>query len=213
MRATFALVLAVAVPGFAVANDVTVGAFSQGDLSGWETEVFNAETGYALVEGEAGTVLKAEANASASGLFKKIKIDLSQTPCLKWRWKVDGTLQGLNETIKAGDDYAARVYVVVSTGPFFWQTRAISYVWSGSRPVGDVWPNAYTDKATMVAMQSGNARAGQWVLETRNVLADVQRFVGEDMTTVDAVALMSDTDDSGLSATAYYGDIFLTSCD
>lgn len=194
-------------------DQIAVGAFSQGEMSGWETEVFKGETRYTLVDVDGEKVLKADANASASGLFKKMKIDLSQTPCLRWRWKVEGALEGLDETTKAGDDYAARVYVVISTGPFFWQTRAISYVWSGTHGVGDEWPNAYTDKATMVALQSGNAQAGEWVEQTRNLLADVQRFVGPEVTTADAVALMSDTDDSQLSATAYYGDIRLAACD
>ena len=193
-------------------NEIVVGAFSQGDLTGWETEVFNAETRYHFEDTAEGTVLKSEANTSASGLFKKLTIDLSQTPCLRWRWKVDRALEGLDETTKAGDDYAARVYLVVSTGPFFWQTHAISYVWSGSRPIDTFWPNAYTDKATMIAMQSGNSRAGEWVQETRNIRADVERFVGADIKMAHAVALMTDTDDSALTATAYYGDIALTAC-
>ena len=195
------------------AEEIVVGAFSEGELSGWETEVFKGETRYTLVDVDGQNVLKADADASASGLFKKMKIDLTQTPCLSWRWKVDSALDGLDETTKVGDDYAARVYVVISTGPFFWQTRAISYVWSGAHAVGDEWPNAYTDKATMVALHSGNALAGEWVEETRNLLADVQRFVGPEITTANAVALMSDTDDSQLSATAYYGDIRLRACD
>ena len=213
MIRTIGVLVAALFASSALASDeIVVGAFSQGDLTGWEAEVFNAETRYTFEDTTEGTVLKSEADTSASGLFKKLKIDLSQTPCLRWRWKVERALEGLDETTKAGDDYAARVYLVVSTGPFFWQTHAISYVWSGSRPVGAIWSNAYTEKATMIAVQSGNSRAGEWVQETRDIRADVKRFVGTDIQAAHAVALMTDTDDSSLSATAYYGDISLASC-
>jgi hypothetical protein len=52
--------------------------------------------------------------------------------------------------------------------------------------------------------------AGQWVSEKRNIRDDFRQRFGEDIDTIDAVALMTDTDNSGQSATAWYGDLYFT---
>ena len=101
--------------------------------------------------------------------------------------------------------------MVCSGGLFFWRTRAINYVWSSNQSVGSSWPNAFTGRARMVAVESGAAKAGRWVDERRDVLADYRRLFGSDPGDVDAVAIMTDTDNTGLSATAWYGDIWFSS--
>jgi hypothetical protein len=61
----------------------------------------------------------------------------------------------------------------------------------------------------MVAVESGNAKAGTWVTEERNVYEDYRALFGEDPPPIGAVALMTDTDNTGGEAEALYGDIFL----
>ena len=180
------------------------------DLSQWDTETFSGETSYEVTEIEGKAVIKAVSKGTASGLVRHVTIDLNKTPYMNWSWKIDNILKGVDETRKSGDDYAARVYVVISGGIFFWRTRAISYVWASEQPTGKVWPNAFTGNATMVAVTSGAAQVGQWVVEKRNVLQDIKNLLGIDKTEINAVAIMSDTDNSGQSATAYYGDIYFT---
>jgi hypothetical protein len=46
--------------------------------------------------------------------------------------------------------------------------------------------------------------------EKRNILADLKQFVGEDIRYIDAVAVMTDTDNTNSKATAYYGDIYFS---
>lgn len=196
-------------PGVA-GEDFLVGDFKSADLTGWKEKVFKGETQYTFVESDVGTVLQADSRATASGLFREMDIDLEKTPCLTWSWKVDHALEGLNEKTKKGDDYAARIYVVFSEGFFFWQTRALNYVWSGNQPTGSHWPNAFTNKSINIALQSGSANAGQWVRQSRNIRDDYQRFVGKDIKQAAAIALMTDTDNSGGSARAFYGDIRLS---
>jgi len=181
------------------------------DMTGWEKKEFSGETTYQLVSIDNRQVLKASSNASASGLVRKIDIDLNKTPYMNWSWKVDAILDDVAETTKAGDDYPARVYIVVSDGFFFWQTRALSYSWASKQPKGSSWPNAFVDNATMVAVQSGDERVGEWVQEKRNILDDIKNLLGIDATSIIAVAIMTDTDNSKQSASAYYGDIFFTS--
>ncbi|MDH3695177.1 MAG: DUF3047 domain-containing protein [Gammaproteobacteria bacterium] len=187
-----------------------VGQFQQGVLDGWEVKKFKGQTEYTLVEEANGYSLQARSDASASALYKAIKIDLTQTPYLNWSWRVDSPLNGVDETTKQGDDYAARVYVVRETGMLSLKSLAISYVWSSYQKEGSVWPNAFTDNAAMIAVRNGDVRAGQWISEKRNVREDFKRAFGRDIKEINVVALMTDTDNSGQSAQAYYGNISFT---
>lgn len=205
-------ILLPALPLLSLAGDaqVPVALFSRGDLSGWQEQRFAGETEYRLLDEGNRTALRALSDGTASGRYKPVRIDLRQTPLLHWQWRVDNLLEGVAEQSKSGDDYPARVYVVFSGGLLFWRTRAINYVWSSNQPVGTTWPNAFTANARMVAVESGAERLGQWVTERRNVAEDYRRLFGGEPGTVDAVAIMTDTDNSGQRATAWYGDIWFS---
>lgn len=199
------------------AIEIKVANFSEGDLSGWEEESFKGHSRYSFVSAENNgeskdteqvrKVLQASTNGQASGLFKEIDIDLNKTPYLHWSWRVKNLFTDNDERNKEGDDYPARIYVVVSGGIFFWNTKAINYVWSSNQPIGSEWPNAYTGNAKMIAVQAGEENLGKWVHERRNVRKDLQRLFGDDVTHIDAVAVMVDGDNTEQSATAYFGDI------
>ncbi|WP_455209762.1 DUF3047 domain-containing protein [Kaarinaea lacus] len=176
----------------------------------WDTKSFKEHTRYTTVNIDGRDAIKAQSTNAASGLVRKIKVDLTKTPYLHWHWRVDNVLQDTKEKTRQGDDYAARVYVIVSGGLFFWQTRALNYVWSSNQPVNSSWPNAYTGNAVMLAVRSGTAQNGQWLHETRNVLEDLPVYIQKSATHIDAVAIMTDTDNSGQSATAYYGEIYFS---
>ena len=190
---------------------VVVGDFSHGELDDWSNKVFDGVTRYTLVTDNARQVLKAESRNAASGLFKRIRIDLTKTPYLHWSWKVPGTLGNIDEHTKAGDDYPARVYVIFSGGALFWRTRAINYVWSSDQPRGSTWQNAFTGNARMIAVRSGNGETGRWVHERRDVRGDYRRLFGSDVRYADSVAIMTDTDNTHKSAVAFYGDIYFSS--
>lgn len=192
------------------AAELVLGEFSTGNLAGWSDKIFKGKTIYTLVKENDKTVLKAHSEKSASGLLKKVKLDPKAYPVLRWSWKVEHTLKREDVTRKSGDDFAARVYVVFP-GIFFWQTRAINYVWAARLPKESSVPSPYTSKAMIVAVESGDEKAGQWVSEGRNYYEDYRKLFGEEPPKLGAVAVMTDTDDTGDEATAYYGDIFLES--
>ena len=200
------LFVAISLPGGA-AGPLEAARFSAGSLDGWVAKQFKGETAYALRDG----ALCAESRAAGSGMYRELPVDLGATPILRWSWRLERLPASGDERSKRGDDYAARVYVVFSGGAFFWRTRAINYVWSANQPVGASWPNAFTGNAQMLAIESGAARAGDWVSEQRDVRADYRRLFGEDVARADAVAIMTDTDNGGGEAAACYGDIWFGS--
>ncbi|MEQ1530065.1 MAG: DUF3047 domain-containing protein [Methylococcales bacterium] len=196
----------------AVAENIVLGRFSAASLENWQGKSFKGKTDYQLVNLNQKYVLKADSNDSASGLFYEQQIDLQKKPVLHWRWRVENRLPVTNEQEKSGDDYAARVYVIVSGGLAFWQTRAINYVWASRSAKGKIWPNAYAgEHAMMLALRSADDQLGTWYEEKRNVFDDMKTLLAENVRYIDAIAIMTDTDNSHGKVTAYYGDIYFSS--
>jgi hypothetical protein len=193
----------------ASAEEIHVARFSVEGLTGWETKSFKGTTDYHLVIEDGRTVVKAASHDSASGMIRKISFQPAKHRYLRWSWKIAGTIRGGDETIKAGDDYAARIYIVFP-GRFFWQMKAINYIWANKLAKGSFAPSVYTADSKMVAVESGNGKAGQWLTEERDLLADYRTLFNADPPEAEAIAIMTDTDDTGGVAEAWYGDIVLS---
>ncbi len=201
------LLLFAAVAGLEAAGPaITLDDFRHGLAQGWKEKVFKGRTHYEVTEKDGLPCLAAESRASASGLFYEIEVDPETMPILAWQWRIDHVLAQGDATRKSGDDYAARVYVVFPS-LLFWRTRALNYIWDNRLPEGTFIANAYTKNAMMVVVESGDTKAGHWVREERNMRADFIKAFGEAPPKVGAIALMTDTDDTGASARAWYGPI------
>jgi hypothetical protein len=83
----------------------------------------------------------------------------------------------------------------------------IIYIWERALPKGSIVPNPYTDRVRMIVIESTTEKVGEWVAEERNVYEDYRRAFGEDPPVISGIAVMTDSDDTGTSATAWYGDI------
>lgn len=198
-----ASVSAAADPGSRLVDD-----FERGLSPAWQAKSFRGETAYRVVADATGRVLQADSRGTASGLVYDIEYLPADYPILSWRWKIERTIAKGDERTRAGDDYAARVYVIFPHW-FFPKTRTLNYIWANRLPQGEFLPNAYTGNAVMVAVQSGPQRAGQWLTESRDIVADYRRAFGEDPPAVGAIAIMTDTDNTGEHATAWYDDIMV----
>lgn len=190
---------------------IVIGHFSSGYLSGWKDKAFKGQTSYQLVKIDGQQVLKAESKDAASGLFYDQRIDLQKTPFINWRWRIENRMGNINEQEKSGDDFTARIYAVKSGGLVFWNSKAVNYVWSSGSDKGESWPNPFAgDHVMMTAVRSSADSTGTWYVEKRNLREDFKRLFGEDIEFIDAVAIMTDTDNSHGQATAYYGDIYFS---
>lgn len=193
--------------GFAVTTELRVGPATGAGILAWEPRRFVGETSYLSDSNEDRNAVRAESRASASALLHEVEVDLTATPLLRWSWKVGNLLHGVDETTKAGDDYPARVYVVFRGSRWDPRPLSLSYVWSSTQARGSSWANAYTDRVVMVAVRDADDPVGAWIAEERNVREDIRRHFGREVNTIDAVAIMTDTDNSGQQSTAWYGDI------
>jgi hypothetical protein len=201
--------------------------------AGWKPLTFkniDQHTAYTLVKDGDAVVVKAESQASASGLIREIKIDSKEYPVLQWRWKVRNILTKGDVRRKEGDDYPARIYVTFEYDPkklsFLDRTKyglvkafygqypplaALNYIWESQAPKGTLVPNPFTERAMMIVVESGAEKLNQWVTEERNIFEDYKKAFGEAPPMISGVAIMTDTDNTGESAVAYYGDIVFKS--
>ena len=232
--------IAVALAGACVAAAVaqttgSVAPFSRavagGPLpAGWEPLQLSGipPTRYALVRDGDAVVVKAEADASASGLTLRFARPSPDARILRWRWRGERMPDGGDTTQRRTDDAVARVYVLFrqdresmtaaqrmiedATTAMFGQTTPHStllYVWDARARSGISFTNPYTDRVRNIVVESGNARLGQWLSYERDILADYRAAFGEAPPPVAGVAIMTDADNTGGRAAAYYGDIVL----
>ncbi len=58
------------------------------------------DTSYTIIIEDGRTILKAEANGSASGIVHNKRFNVFKTPIMKWKWKISNTLKyavGIND--------------------------------------------------------------------------------------------------------------------
>ncbi len=209
------------------------GAFSQASVEdrlpeGWEEMTFRglSPTQYELVEKDGRVVVRARSEQSSSGLILRKEIDLAEYPVIEWTWKVENIMEKGDVFSKDGDDYPARIYVIFDydLGNLSWTkrtmirllrrfygevpARALNYIYANHAEKGTVVENPYSDLVKMIVVDSGDDHIGKWRTYRRNIYEDYMDIYGEEPPPVAGIAIMTDSDDTGESAVAYFGDIF-----
>ena len=196
------------------AEEIKVFEFTEEELSNLEVRKVrgaDSKTLYSLGTNENGNFIKAEANNSASGLGKEIKIDLNKTPYLNITWKVEKDLKGINERSKKGHDYAARVFVVKKTGATPLSNRAMNYVFSSNEDVNVYHPSPYTKKSIDFVLATTKENLNKCVTVKVDVKEHFKQFHDLDVKEINGVAIMADTDNSKLKSISYYQNIYFSS--
>ncbi len=195
---------------FAV-ETVKIFEFTDEEMKTLQVRKVKGKTTYTFGSNENGNYLKAEAEGKASGLGKKVKINLIKTPFINITWKVEKDLSGIIENSKKGHDYAARVFVVKKTGVTPLSNKAINYVFSSNNSVGENWPSPYTKKSIDYVLSTTNEHQNEWVTVKANVREHFKNLHDLDVKELNGVAIMTDTDNSKLKAISYYQNIYFSS--
>ena len=218
----------------ALSPPLHVGAFSEATPgatpSGWESMSLGRAdaTAYSVVRQDGTNVVQAVADRSASGLVRRLDVDPAAYPVLEWSWRVENVVPDGSTLRKRGDDSPARLYVTFDYDPSNFSfgdrlkyealqafggddvpTRALVYIWANHPNETEPVANPFSDWVMMVPVDRGSAYVGQWREHRRNVLEDYRAVFGEEPPAITGIAIMTDTDNTGDQATAYYGDIRL----
>ncbi len=181
---------------------------------------------YRFVEDLGVVVLHAHAEASASGIVAPVRFDINASPILQWRWKVAQLIDGADNAVASREDSPVRIILNFDgdRAKLSLLDRASSaiakrisgrelpyaelmYIWSNRAPVGTVIENPHTHRIEMVVATTGAANVGQWVTVRRNVVDDFRRAFNELPGLLTDVGVLTDTDNTGATVDAWYGDI------
>jgi len=202
-------------------------------LHDWEPLTFPKiprHSNYSIVELDGKNVLKAHSNNSASALVHKERFNVFENPVLRFRWRVENVFVKGDARKRSGDDYPARVYVLfeydssdVGLGTRLQYSAArllygeypphstINYIWESRETDDSILTSAYTSRARLFILRSGNELTGYWLNEERNILEDYRKAFGEDPPKIATLAIMSDADNTEEEAISYFDFITVSS--
>jgi hypothetical protein len=196
------------------AENIKIFEFTENGLNKLEVRKVRGadnKTLYYIGSDENGNFLKAVADNSASGLGKKVNINLNKTPIINITWKVEKDLAGIKENTKKAHDYAARVFVIKKTGATILSNRAINYVFSSNNEIGFNAPSPYTKKSIDYVLSTTKDSLNEWITVKSNVKEDFKKFHNLDVDQLDGLAIMADTDNSKLKTVSYFQNIYFSS--
>jgi len=181
---------------------------------------FKPLTQYAVVPEGGTNVVHAVAASSASGLNQQVSVDLREFPLAEWRWKVPKliadadnsqparvvfTFEGTREQLPDDEKLNYDLAKALTGNPLPYAT--LMYIWEPNRREGEIVTHHNSSRVKMVIAGNAERDLTRWHDAKVNVLEDFRRAFGEEPPRIKSVGIMSDSDNTGVSIEAFYGDI------
>lgn len=177
----------------------------------WTHQSFGTATEYKGILRDGVAAIRAIGRNSASGLYRNFRYRIAEHPWIEWTWRVNRLQRTADIRVKAGEDYAAALFLIFGRPSMFNRdVPTLAYVWTSARiPEGSIVDSPYHPGTTLnIVVRSGEERLGQWVPERRNVVNDFRRAFGrEPPETVEMIALFTDNDQTREPVETYYGAV------
>jgi hypothetical protein len=168
-----------------------------------------------LVDQGGQQVLQIKADAAAGGLLHPLDLPGDQPWQLSWQWRTEQKLEQARFATREGDDYAARVYVLLDypldslsfvtrqklrlARTFFdpdLPAATLSYGWDKRAAPGTRAPSAYTETVEMLVLRGPETPLGQWQEERRDLRADAIAAFGSAPRRILGVVFAADSDNT-----------------
>jgi Protein of unknown function (DUF3047) len=195
---------------------------------GWQAVLLpgKAPTRYAWADKDGVRSIAARADRSASIWERSLSRQPDQLGAIEFSWWIDSILADANVAEAGLTDAPARVMFAFEgdSSNLPMRTRmqfelaqtltgrappyaTLAYVWDAKAPVGTVIVHPRNDRVRKIVVESGAKHTRQWRKYQRNLKDDFKLAFGEAPGRLTAVALMTDSDNVGGVAQAWYGDI------
>jgi hypothetical protein len=174
----------------------------------WHQIKFHDPTRYQTVLEGSNACLMAFASGGCSALATKVDIPPRPGITCSWDWKIDHCPKGASDDKIATFDHAARVFIAFDS--WFGPPRTINYVWANQAQTNSTFDHPISSRTKFIVMKTGNEKAGQWMVEWRDVQKDWDLlFKGEPMPKIVAVGVFTDSHYTRVPVTAWYRNIVL----
>ena len=171
----------------------------------WKEVRYKGRTTYTLVRDSAGVRLRAEARNQNSALFHALPAG-AQVHRLRWRWRVLRHPEGADPSVRERDDRAASVFVLVHRSLLPWRTRGLLYQWAPAGHAGRWTVSPYARDIKVLTLEQAPASA-TWLLEERDLDQDLRTAFGAVPTSIEAIGVLCDSDNTGEDALAEFGEL------
>jgi hypothetical protein len=187
---------------------------------------FKNNTDYMAVVEDGAVVMRATAHNAASLLAVQTDFDPHQFPIISWRWKVAQGIPAAHTGEQAKEDAPVRVIVAFAgdTSKLAFKDRfaasaaqtisgqplpyaTLMYLWGSKVALDSITTSTRSARIKMLAVAIDDQGIGKWLSYKRNLVEDFKRAFGEDPGNVTSIEILTDTDNTGADALAYYGDI------
>lgn len=193
---------------------------------GWQHQAFPGKrrTEYRPEHKQGRDAIMVRAHASASMLRQRVRIEPGELGTLRFSWLVPSLIAQADLADRNAGDAPVRLVLAFEgdRSRFSAKDAALSdlsealtgeplpyatlmYVWSNRRAPGTVIHNPRTSRIRKLVMETGEGRLNQWLDYEQDVRADFTRAFGEPPGALLAIGIMTDTDNTGSQAQAWYG--------
>ena len=185
-------------------------------------------TQYSYTNIDGRHAVMATAASSASMLRQSIRVEPSALQDMAFSWKVKQLIPGADLTRRETHDSPVRLVLAFEgdRSEFSMKNAMLSelsltltgepipyatlmYVWCNACAKDTVYINPRTDRIREIALETGPERLGQWLDYQRDIQADYLKAFGQDAGALVGVGLMTDSDNTRQSVSAWYGPISL----
>ena len=166
----------------------------------WSRHAFphKKQTDFQAVQQDGRHAVQAVADASASMLRQKIRIEPADLAQLRFSWKVPQLIASADMAVREGEDSPVRIVLAFEgdssklslknqmfselahslTGePLPYAT--LMYVWCNKRAAGTLITNPRSDRVRKIVVEQGITHLNQWLDYERDIKADFERAFGE----------------------------------
>lgn len=199
-------------------------------LSPWQHQTFPGKrrNQYAYVWRDGRPAMGVSSESGISAMRQTMYQAPSSLGLIRFSWKVDRLIADADLQQAAKEDSPVRLVLVFDGDRSRFSARdamlselaravtgeelpyaTLMYVWSNQLPVGTVVNNRRTERIRKFVIQSGADGVNRWLDYERDIRADYERVFGEPPGALRAVAVMTDTDNTGSAVQAWYGPVQL----
>jgi len=187
-----------------------------------------AETTYTRCEFEGRAAWHARSQAAASLWRKPVDVGVTPATHVEFSWWVAGRIAGADlsraevadSPVRVGFAFDGEVSRLSMRNRMQFQLvetltgesppcAMLMYVWDNHAALDSVLSSPRSDRMRKIVLESGDTHLRQWRNYRRNLFSDFQRAFGEPPGRLIGMALMTDTDNTGGVAEAWYGDVVL----
>lgn len=183
-------------------------------------------THYAATQHAGRPALLADSDGGDSLMRLRLAVDGPDMGSLRFSWFADALNPAADVSESGADDAIVRVILQFGgdRSGFSARDRRLSdllqlitgeplpyatliYVWDPVKPVGTVIRHRRTDRIRKLVIRSGPDGLGQWQDFERDVTADYRLAFGQEPVRLDGIALMTDSNNTGVHSKAWYGPL------